>query len=171
MRMQSSEAQLNEAEIKSLYTSLMLYQAPQLNIPIAQSDVTISPTDLRISPLQAILAASALSNHGMIPTPRISMAVNTPEQGWVVLPAEGQPVQAVQATAADEAALSFIVTGKPYWSHTGQASTNETIITWLMAGTLPNWGGTPLVLVVTLEENNTFLAEHIREQLLDDVVK
>jgi cell division protein FtsW (lipid II flippase) len=171
MRMQSSDAQLNEAELKSLYTSLMLYQAPQLNIPIAQSDVTISPTDLRISPLQAILAASALSNHGMIPTPRISMAVNTPEQGWVVLPAEGQPVQAVQATAADEAALSFIVTGKPYWSHTGQASTNETIITWLMAGTLPNWGGTPLVLVVTLEENNTFLAEHIREQLLDDVVK
>jgi cell division protein FtsW (lipid II flippase) len=171
MRVQSSDAQLNEAQLKSLYTSLMLYQAPQLNIPIAQSDVSTSPIDLRISPLQAILAASALSNHGMIPTPRISMAVNTPEQGWVVLPAEGQPVQAVQATAADEAALSFIVTGKPYWSHTGQASTNETIITWLLAGTLPNWGGTPLVLVVTMEENNTFLAEHIREQLLDDVVK
>jgi cell division protein FtsW (lipid II flippase) len=170
-RMGSSDAQLNEAQLLNLYTQLRLYQAPELNIPIAQADGSTSPTDLRISPLQAILAASALSNHGTIPTPRISMAVNTPEQGWVVLPAEGQPVQAMQATVADEAALSFILPGKPYWSHTGQASTNETIITWLVAGTLPNWGGTPLVLVVTLEENNTFLAEYIREQLLEDVVK
>lgn len=170
-RMGASDAQLNEAQLINLYNQLRLYQAPELNIPIAQADGSTSPTDLRISPLQAILAASALSNHGTIPTPRISMAVNTPEQGWVVLPAEGQPVQAMQATVADEAALSFILPGKPYWSHTGQASTNETIITWLVAGTLPNWGGTPLVLVVTLEENNTFLAEYIREQLLEDVVK
>ncbi len=171
MRIQSSDTPLNDAQLKNLYTSLMLYVAPQLNIPIAQADLNTSPTELRISPLQALLAASALSNHGTIPTPRISMAVNTPEQGWVVLPAEGQPIQAMQATAADEATLFFIVEGKPYWSHTGQASTNETVITWLLAGTLPNWGGTPLVLVVTLEEDNTFLAESIREQLLDDVVK
>jgi hypothetical protein len=149
----------------------MLYQSPQLNIPLAQGDLSNKPNDLRISPLQAILAAATLSNHGTMPAPRISMAVNTPEQGWVVLPAQGQARQVTQAEAADEAALSFIVEGKPYWSHTGQASTNETVITWLVAGTVPNWGGTPLVLVVTLEENNTFLAEHIRQQLLDEVVK
>jgi cell division protein FtsW (lipid II flippase) len=164
-------AQPDDSQLKSLYTRLMLYQNPALNIPTAQADPGISPQDLRISPLQALLAASTLSNHGVIPAPRISMAVNTPEQGWVVLPAQGQAHEVIQAEAADEAAMSFIVQGKPYWSHTGQASTNETVITWLIAGTLPNWGGTPLVLIVTLEEDNTFLAEHIRQELLDDVVK
>jgi cell division protein FtsW (lipid II flippase) len=167
----TSAAQPDDSQLKSLYTTLMLYQNPALNIPTAQADPGISPQDLRISPLQALLAASTLSNHGVIPAPRISMAVNTPEQGWVVLPAQGQAHEVIQAEAADEAAMSFIVQGKPYWSHTGQASTNETVITWLIAGTLPNWGGTPLVLIVTLEEDNTFLAEHIRQELLDDVVK
>jgi cell division protein FtsW (lipid II flippase) len=171
IRTRFSDTQPDDAQIKNLYTTLMLYQSPILNIPTALGDLNTSPQDLRISPLQAILAASILSNHGVIPAPRISMAVNTPEQGWVVLPAQGQANKVMQAETADEAAMSFIVQGKPYWSHTGQASTNETVITWLIAGTLPNWGGNPLVLVVTLEEDNTFLAEHIREELLDDVVK
>lgn len=170
IRTQYTDAtQLTDVQLKNLYTTLMFYQSPTLNIPTAQADLNTAPQDLRISPLQAILAASTLSNHGVMPAPRISMAVNTPEQGWVVLPAQGQANEVIQAEAADDAAMSFIVEGKPYWSHTGQASTNETIITWLIAGTLPNWGGTPLVLIVTLEEDNTFLAEHIREQLLDVV--
>lgn len=171
IRAQYKEEALSDDQLKKLYSSLMLYRAPQLNIPISQADPNTSPKDLRISPLQALLAASTLSNHGTIPAPRISMAVNTPEQGWVVLPAEGQPNEVLQARVADEAALAFIVQDKPYWSHTGQASAKDLIITWLMAGTVPDWGGTPLVLVVTLEEDNTFLAESIRDQLLGSITK
>jgi hypothetical protein len=123
---------------------------------------------LQTSPLQLSIAAAALSNQGIAPAPRIATAVNTPEQGWVVLSAESQPVEVIQAKAANEAALSFIVEGKPYWQHVGQASIDEdTIITWLLAGSLPDWGGTPLVLVVTLEENNTYLAKYIGDNLLD----
>ncbi len=170
-RAQFGERTPTENQLKALYFSLLLYEAPEINIPLSQGDLNASSTDLRISPLQALLAASSLSNHGVIPAPRISMAVNTPEQGWVVLPAEGQASEVLKAAAADEAALAFIVPDKPYWSHTGQASTNDTIITWLIAGTVPNWGGTPLVLVVVLEENNTFLVESIREQLLGEIVK
>jgi hypothetical protein len=100
--------------------------------------------------------------------PRIATAVNTPEQGWVVvLPADEKPIEVLQAEAANEAALSFIVKGKSYWSHVGQASADDKIITWLLAGTLPDWKGTPLVLVVTLEENNVFLANYIGDALLD----
>ena len=32
---------------------------------------------------------------------------------------------------------------------------------------LPSWSGAPLTVVVTLEENNTFLAKYIGENLLD----
>jgi hypothetical protein len=73
----------------------------------------------------------------------------------------------IQAEAANEAALSFLMSGKSYWSHVGQASADDNIITWLMAGTLPDWKGTPLTLVVTLEENNTFLANYIGDTILD----
>jgi hypothetical protein len=63
--------------------------------------------------------------------------------------------------------MSFIVQGKSYWSHVGQASVEDRIVTWLLAGTLPDWKGMPLVLVVTLEENNTFLANYIGDTMLD----
>ena len=114
------------------------------------------------------LDAEALTNQGMSPTTSIASAVNTPEQGWVVLSVANQPIEVMQAEAANEAALSFIVEGKPFWSHIGRASIDhETVVTWLIAVTLPSWSGTPLVLVVTLEENNIHLAERIGENILD----
>jgi hypothetical protein len=112
-----------------------------------------------------------LSNHGVIPSPRIAMAVDTPEQGWVVLPTEGSASEVLDATAADENILSYTVQGRQYWSHVGEASVDQTDITWLLAGTLPDWGGTPLVLVITLEESNIQLARNIRDELLTDLVK
>ena len=115
------------------------------------------------------MAASILRNQGMMSVPSIATAVNTPEQGWVVLStAENQPIHLIQAEAAKEAALSFLLEGKPFWSHIGQASgANDTVVTWFLGGTLPSWSGAPLTVVVTLEENNTFLAEYIGENILN----
>lgn len=156
-------------ELKTFYARLGFYQAPPIiDIPVAASADNISIQELRISPLQLSIAAAAISDQGIVPAPRIATAVNSPEQGWVVLPVENQPIELIQASAANEAALSFIVEGKPYWQHIGQASESEDkIITWLMAGSLPDWGGTPLALVVALEEDNTYLAKYIGDNLLD----
>jgi len=167
IRAQYGETVPTEVELKTYYEKLGFYQSPKINMPVASSAGNNSTQDLRISPLQLSIAAATLSNQGVMPTPRIATAVNTPEQGWVVLSAENQPIKAIQAMAANETALSFIVESKPYWQHVGQASVDEdTIITWLMAGSLPDWGGTPLILVVTLEENNTYLAKYIGDNLL-----
>ena len=85
-----------------------------------------------------------------------------------MLSAKNQAVNVLQDAAADEAALSFIVEGKPYWSHVSRSNINDNMsITWLLAGTLPNWGGTPLVVVVALEENNPTLAKNIGNDILD----
>jgi hypothetical protein len=164
------ETQPTDSELIAYYQKLSLYRAPALNMPVAFDANRSSVENLKVSPLQASLAAAILSHDGIMPAPRIATAVNTPEQGWVVLSAKGMPVDVIQAEAANEAALSFIVKGKSYWSHVGQASTDKNIITWLLAGTLPDWKGTPLVLVVTLEENNTFLANHIGETILDEAL-
>jgi cell division protein FtsW (lipid II flippase) len=160
----------NDSELIHYYLrKLRLDSAPELNMPVSvyQTRAVFSSKDLQMSPLQASLAAAILSNHGVMPVPRIAMAVNTPQQGWVVLSEANQPIDVIQAEAADEAALSFIVEGKPYWSHVGQAETEENIITWLLAGTLPDWGGIPLVLVVTIEESNILLVQQIRNNILD----
>lgn len=147
------------------YETLGLFHAPLIRIPVSLHAETENIDDFRFSPLQVALAAAALSNQGSIPAPRIATAVNTLEQGWVVLPALDQPREALQPQAADEAALSFIQNGEAYWSHIGFGRINKTSITWLIAGTPPKWQGTPLVLVVALEENNPVLAKRIGDKL------
>ncbi len=159
--------QPSSSELQTFYEKLGLFQVPSINMPVAADDQNASLQSLKISPLQMSVAAAALSYGGVAPSPRIATAVNTPEQGWVVLPALSQPVEMIQASAANEAALSFIQESSPYWNHIGQASVDETNVTWMLAGTLPDWKGTPLVLVVTLEELNSSLASSIGENLLN----
>jgi cell division protein FtsW (lipid II flippase) len=171
IRSQFGEREPAEVQLHAFYETLGLYRAPGINMPVAFDERDIETGSLRVSPLQMILAASALSSQGVIPAPQIAMAVDTPEQGWVVLPAEGTASEALDAKAADETALSYKVEGRSYWSHIGQANVDQTHITWLLAGTLPDWGGTPLVLVVTLEENNIPLARNIRDELLADLAE
>jgi hypothetical protein len=78
----------------------------------------------------------------------------------------------IQAEGANDAALAYIIDGKPFWSHVSEAKSDDgTMVTWLLSGTLPDWGGTPLVIVVVLEENNTELAETIRANIFDTVLK
>ena len=165
IRAEFGAKQPSVSELQIFYKKLGLFEVPSINMPVSADDENASLQNLKISPLQMSIAAAALSYDGIAPSPRIATAVNTPEQGWVVLPALSQPVEVIQASAANEAALSFIMEGKPYWSHIGLASVDETNVTWLLAGTLPDWRGTPLALIVTLEEKNVFLAESIGESL------
>lgn len=156
-------------QLQQLYKELGFYDAPSINMPVAfRSDG--NETEPIISPLQLTLAAAALSYQGIVPTPRIATAVNTPEQGWVVLPAIGQTREVFQPEAAQEAVSTYIQQGTPYWSYTGQAQQDTTEVTWLLAGTLPDWQGTPLALALVLEENNPSLAEIISASLLKFVL-
>jgi hypothetical protein len=156
----------DEADLIEFYEKLGFFQAPQLNMPAASGTQTDKLDEVRVSPLQMALAAASLSGHGVIPAPRVAMAVNTLEQGWVVLPAQGEPIEAIQPGAADEAGQSFAVENQAFWRYIGEASLEDTYVTWSLAGTLPNWSGTPLVMVLVLEENNARLATSITSQLL-----
>jgi hypothetical protein len=98
------------------------------------------------------------------------MAVNTPEQGWVVLPALSSSFSALKPEAADEAALSFVSATDPFWKYIGQAQVDNSSITWSLAGTLPEWRGTPLVFVLALEDNDPRLAQSITTRLLTEAL-
>ncbi len=114
--------------------------------------------------------AAAFSNHGTLPAPRIATAVNTPNAGWVVLPALGTPIEAIQSSTADQTAQSLAVEGESYWAHVGRAKSDKSPVTWFIAGTPANWQASPMVVVVLLEEDNVRLAQQIGKELLVDAM-
>ena len=157
-------------ELLNVYETFRFNQPPQIQLPVAPAPLENDLDTMRVSPLQIALAAAALSNHGVMPAPRIAMAVNTPGDGWISLPALGMPIEAIQASAGDETASSYLVESQSYWQHVGLAQESESYVTWFIGGTPPNWQATPLVVVVILEENNKRMAERIGRELLIDAM-
>lgn len=143
-----------------------LNRAPQLFIETFEPVITPDGANVQVSPLQVALASAALSNEGKIPAPRLAISVNTPLEGWVVLPTLGTSFEAVQASAANEAVLSYIHEGKNFWSHAVTATSEESDVAWFIGGTPPNWQGTPLAIVVVLEDGYENLAQQIGQDLL-----
>jgi len=161
---------VNDNVLINVFKTFGFYQAPQIQLPVAPALSQDDIDTMRVSPLQMALASAALSNHGVIPAPRIAMAVNTPVEGWVSLPELGKPIEAIQAQAGDDAASSYLVENQTYWQHSGQAQEGESSFTWFIGGTPPNFQATPLAIVVLLEENNLRLAQRIGEELLVDAM-
>ena len=170
VRALSNQGSVTQDNLQQVYETFGFYRAPVLRTQVVGALPKTEVADLHVSPLQVALACTALSNHGMIPAPRIATAVNTPNDGWVVLPALGTPFEALQAPAADEAGTSMIVDGESYWAHIGQATGDESPVTWFIGGTPPNWQASPLVVVVALEEDNERLARRIGQELLIDAM-
>lgn len=162
--------ELNEGQLGTLYESFGFQRAPELRMPVAAVLAADRLDNVHVTPLQAVLAAAALSNEGIMAAPRIATAVNTPNDGWIILPAPGMSFQAVTASQADEAVGDFIREGQNYWSHTATASEDNSVVTWFLAGTPPNWPAAPLVVVVLLEEDNPGRAREIGQELLLDAM-
>lgn len=162
---------INREQWQSVYEAFGFFRAPELRMNVAPAPAPGDVSDkIHVSPLQMVLASAALSNDGMIPAPRITLAVNTPRDGWVALPALGKPIGASQPSGTEEAVLSFVSPGNNYWSHVGQAASAESPVTWFIGGTLANWQASPLAIVVLLEESNPREAERIGGELLVDAM-
>jgi hypothetical protein len=149
-----------------LYRALGFDRQPQARIPAGEASSLDENT--RVSPLQMALATAALSNDGIRPPARIAVAVNTPQQGWVVLPALDKPMDTMPEREV-RATTQALAGENPYWSFTSAG--DEPPLTWHLAGTLPDWSGTPLALVILLEEENPILAEKIGGELLDTALQ
>ena len=157
---------LSESERVQIYEALGFFETPQIRMPVSAADS--SAERLLVSPLQMVLATASISNNGIRPPARIALAASTPQQGWVILPALGEPAESLPGTLANETART-LAGENPYWSFT--SSSVDTPLTWYLAGTLPDWSGTPLALVVLLEESNNARAEQIGENLLETALK
>lgn len=121
-----------------------------------------------LSPLQVAVAAAAISNGGIRPPARLVTAVNTPQAGWIVLPISQQPRQLLSPASAAAAALRQAVAGERIWQKVESVKNpNGLSPTWYIAGTLPDWEGTPYIAVVLLEQSDAALAEQIGRKILE----
>jgi cell division protein FtsW (lipid II flippase) len=153
----------------ALYKDLGLYSPPPVRLPASGSSVpqdnvdpagaALGQADLMVSPLQMARAAAVLSSDGVLPVPHLVSAVNTPEAGWVILPNLSQPVRIFPAGIAVHTAESLVVTDMPVWQEVARAYSGENRwLTWYLAGTLPDWKGSPIVVALLIEEDNPSLA-------------
>ncbi len=169
-------SQIGTGGLLSLYDRLGFYTVPQVRLPaaaVSERQIKTTPgtaalglNGLKISPLQMALAAAALSNDGLRPAPHLVLAVNTPEQGWVVLPPSQEAVRVYPAGAAQDAIKTLINGEQPYWQAGGRSLPAKEAYTWYVGGSLPNWQGVPVAVAVLLEEDNPYLAEYIGQAVL-----
>ncbi|HTX90141.1 MAG TPA: FtsW/RodA/SpoVE family cell cycle protein [Anaerolineales bacterium] len=157
------------AQVIAMEEALGYFSAPDVRLPVAAAASQSGET--LVSPLQMALATSALSHQGIRPAPRLAMAVHTPSQGWVILPALDKTAQALPASSAAETANGLAVSGKSIWLWSNSGLQGKNSITWSLGGTLPDWQGTPLAVVVLLEEDNPLWAENSARQLLETAIQ
>lgn len=161
---------LDKDQLLRVFNTFGFNNSPEMRMEIAPAFLNEKEDQLYSSPLQMALACAAISNNGIIPTPRMAIAVNTPKDGWVVLPALGTSIEAVPPSSVEDTVISHIANGDNFWSHTAQVLDDESRVTWFIAGTPPNWQSTPLVVVVALEKSDPHLARLIGSELLSDAM-
>ena len=160
----------NEALV-NFYNKLGFYNTPDLRLQAAAAAPRGAVENLEISPAQLAIAVAALSNQGLCTGMQIASAVETPSEGWVVLPAPATPTQCVSAEGARLVTQGLQSHGNPFWEYTGTGQDKSHPITWYVAGTLSNWKGTPLAIVVALEESAPARAKEIGSEVLKTAIQ
>jgi len=59
-----------------------------------------------------------------------------------------------------------MVSGQPFWQWNAWATQANQVCSWSMAGTLPDWQGAPVAVVILLEENDLTSAEFFGQTML-----
>lgn len=161
----------NPDQIAEFYKLLGLYTTPDLYLPVGIPNEYGELDNISGSPLQAILAYATLSNAGIRPAPRIALAVNTPVQGWVILSATTKPVIVMEPEISLKLGELLHVTNQPLWQTVSVTREERKYFTWYAAGTIQNWQGTKLTIIVLLEENNAPLASFVGRNIIFDAMK
>lgn len=172
---------LNAADPNSLLQKLSdfgIFSAPDLVIQCSQpplapelDELNRNPelvAQLQVNPAQVALVAAAITNNGLMPPPALVNAYLNPEGKWVEINAARPDTEVMAQSVARRIRNELASTNQAIWYQVGHATINETQpLTWLIGGTTSEWSGTPLAIVIALEENAPDLSQSLGEILLD----
>jgi cell division protein FtsW (lipid II flippase) len=173
---------LGASRLLDLVQRLGFYSTPDVRLPAASKPAPAAVKDpdlfalgresLAVSPLQMATAAAGLSQNGLRPAPRLALSVQTPEQGWVILPPLNQDLEEFPSAAVSTTLDTIRVAGKPIWSAVGTAPNGAgKQVAWFIGGTLPTWQGTPIAIALTLENGDASTAKRIGTNLLQSATR
>jgi peptidoglycan glycosyltransferase len=167
---------LEAAGMASLFTDLGLYAEPPLRLDVyAPTTVAIDRpgvaalgrSELRLSPLQLALAASSLTNFGVIPGPHIALAVEQADGVWLDLPALAEARAVLNSPLSTATAQELAGPNLTRWEHSALSTDEEgAVYSWYLAGTLPGAAAERFTIVILLEEDAPTLARTIGSRLL-----
>lgn len=125
-------------------------------------------TQLQVSPAQMALVAAAITNNGVQPPPGLVNAYLNPEGRWVEINAARPSTEVMAQSVARRIRNELASTNQALWYQMGHATIHEDQpLTWLIGGTTSEWSGTPLAIVIALEEASPDLPQSLGGILLD----
>ncbi len=180
---------MGSERLLALFQALGLGAEPHLYLPAVHSPLPttfsdprfaalglpFSNTELRISPMQLALAAASLSSQGMRPAAHLVLTIDTPGLGWVLQHPLDKPERALEAAAAQTTATELADPSLPIWHSLAQgiagSPSTPTFYTWFVGGTLSSWQGSPMTVVVLIEEDNVSFALSTGKAVLEAALK
>jgi hypothetical protein len=159
-------AALTTQDIIDLYKMLGFFEQPQVNLPVGPAPATGNIEQLRISPLQAALAATTLANEGLKSEGQIVSGIKPKNSDWIILSPQNNSIQIFSSSTVDKVTENALVAMQPYWRIVSEDVSSTSGIAWFIGGTPSGWQGTPLIAVVALENGDTEMADFIGQELL-----
>ena len=142
------------------------FELPFQPVPLFDSESQPKFSSTLISPLQIARSVAAFSNGGLVPYPHLSVAINTPRQGWIIF-ASRESMRTMDPLFANQTANFFSRMEYPAWEITSSNAFESNSTNWYVTGTLPDWKATPLVFVVTLENGSAQEARDLGRQVME----
>ncbi len=171
--------QFSETQVLDLYKKVGFTTLP--DVPLQQAapaqvdkierlnDVALGISGVSVSPLQLVSAAAALSNDGKLPTPVLPIAVDIKDQGWVIFE-RNNPVSVLPQDKTRQTVDALSSRSYPVWQAIGHAYPPTGTITWFAAGTNRSWQGSPVALVILLEEDNSLAVSEMGETMIKSII-
>jgi len=166
--------EIGSDKVEEAISAFKLDQTPAIGIPIIPlvkfdpladwRSLFFSEDPLRSNPLQIAASASAITYQGLMPHIKILSAVDTSEAGWVFLSGE-LPEQVITQTKADEINEFLRSSEISGWEVSAQGIDAHSKVAWYVAGTSVNWPGTPITVVLVLENQLPVKARAIGREI------
>jgi len=165
--------------LMNLYQDIGLFSEPNLPLDIPEADTPDISQDtafflgsnFHISPIQMAIAASALSNNGLLPEPRFVNAHQLGDGTWSTFPGFEENKRVLSPDLTSQITELFSTQDVAFWSVTSIVITEEEEpITWFVGGTPADWQGDPYVIVIVLEDDSPDIAASIGMSLLESVI-